>query len=228
MSRPAPDSNGSQVVAYDPRDRPLAATMFFEWQSQDGDRFFARPAVLNSKADAASVYGTVNQAYFYRAMTRDEAEAWLALSAEPATARVAKYRELTALHIQGHQGWASHREYAKKYLKRRAGYTHLLQVYAPRFLPEIFAFGYLSGKAESDEMSWGVGRMPQNSWRASKENNKAVEERLAWLTEHDQLPLPPRTRKPTIEEKARAIMPYYFIQGIGQVQVVNLRSEFRG
>jgi hypothetical protein len=92
------------------------------------------------------------QAYFYRAMTAKEFEA---------------FRFGTVIAAGGHQGFASYRNYSKGYINKMFdgnNYAVLIEVYAPNWIGELNAHGWSSGKAESGDMSWGIGTTQSNGW----------------------------------------------------------------
>lgn len=92
------------------------------------------------------------QAYYYRAMTAGEFEA---------------FRFGTVRTANGHQGFASFRSYSSAYLKKMFGqnnYAVVIEVHAPNWMKELRSHGWVNGKNESGDMSWGIGQTQSNGW----------------------------------------------------------------
>ncbi|WP_246792446.1 hypothetical protein [Burkholderia perseverans] len=127
------DNTGASADPYNPADKPETSAMTFERQSGNGDRYYTRPVEIDSVVDADRIIGTDQnhirlvdkQDHFYRAMHRDEYDAWQTVFKQGTPELHAKkYTELKALQIEGHQGWASYRAYSEEYLSEKNGYTH--------------------------------------------------------------------------------------------------------
>jgi hypothetical protein len=189
--------------AYSPEDQIYAATMTFEREDGNGDRFFRRDAVCEA------VRGNP-QAYFYRAMKRDEAFGWL----HPNRNAVAD--------PNGHHGFASYRSYSAGYLTRGHKYTYLLEIHAPDFLTNMKAIGFIEGKAEGGDLSWGIGGTSSNAFRGDKGTNKALKTLFGTTFPNTAAP------KGGLRGMALPLAPRIFVQSIQTVTVVNLRSEKPG
>lgn len=116
--------------------------------------------------DSTPLNSAENQTCFYRAMTAEEFEA---------------FRFGTVLSAAGHQGFASFRNYSKAYLNKmfgRSNYAVLVEVYAPQWIKELYTHGWSTGKAESGDMSWGIGQTQSNGW-TNKGTIKASNKNLA-------------------------------------------------
>jgi hypothetical protein len=135
-----------------------------EWEHdiKNGDRVYMYPVRYDE--EHARNQGKL-QAYFYRAMAAAEAAGWQAIASAPRSERASLYRKTGALAVQGHQGWASHRKYSRKYLKD--DFTRLLEVHAPGFIETLDEIGVSSGKAEDGDISWGMGLTCSNGFHPS-------------------------------------------------------------
>ncbi|HET9958667.1 MAG TPA: hypothetical protein VFQ61_29440 [Polyangiaceae bacterium] len=197
---------------HDPADDPYAAVLDYQRTDHAGDRYYSsepqhyeRPLELERHPS--------RQAYFYRAMTREEAQGWL---------HPTRY---AMPDPSGHHPWASNRDYSAGYLTRRHGYTHLVEVYAPDFVPQMMSIGFVSGKAEAGDISWGIGGTPSNGWRGSKTTNKVLESAYADLKGRKVSPKEVRGRE---RGMANELAPYLFKDSIRSVRVVDLRSQKPG
>ncbi len=218
---------------YNPADKAESTTMKFERESGNGDRYYERPVEVDSSADADRLIGTddnhyrlvENQDYFYRAMHRDEYDAWQTVFKQGTPElRAKKYLELKALQIEGHQGWASHRKYSEAYLSEKNGYTHLIEVHAPGFVTDMRSVGFKSGKAESGDLSWGLGLSSSNSFGPDKAANKALSKAYEEAKTKGLL-LPTGGKKaPASKDMAKLLAPYFFCKNIEDMKTVNLRS----
>ncbi len=186
--------------AYDQVDQIHAATLQFDREDGNGDRFFTYVARCND-------VGGNPQEYFYRAMKRDEAFGWL------------DHNRIAVPDPGGHHGWASHRNYSLGYLTRKNQYTYLLEIYAPLFIPWMKEVGFLSGKAEGGDMSWGIGGTSSNGWGGNKDTNKA-------LKDLHKKKFPDVTSvKGGLRAMAVQLAPLMFKECIRWVKIVNLRSQ---
>ncbi|MGF6760265.1 hypothetical protein P3T24_000577 [Paraburkholderia sp. GAS33] len=226
------DASGVSTEPYNPLDKVETNTMKFERQSGNGDRYYERPAQIDSAADADRIIGTDSehfrlvekQDYFYRAMHRDEYDAWQTLFKQTTPElRAKKYVELRALQINGHQGWASHRQYSEEYLSEKNGYTHLLEVHAPGFVSDMRSIGYKSGKAESGDLSWGLGLASSNSFGPDKSANKMLNKTYEDAKTKGLLLLP-SGKKAQPKEMAKLLAPYFFCKDMKSMKTVNIRS----
>lgn len=188
--------------AYDAMDQIYAAVMQYDREDGNGDRFF----VANAHCDAV---GGNPQEYFYRAMNRDEALGWL----HPG--------RIAVPDPGGHHGWASYRNYSFGYLTRKNGYTYLLEVHAPQFLPGMNSIGFTSGKAEGGDMSWGIGGATSNAWSGNKQTNKTLE----GLFKQKFPDVKTKDVKGGLRGMAKPLAPLIFKDAIQSVTIVNLRSQ---
>jgi hypothetical protein len=193
--------------AYHELDRPHARVMQFNHEDHNGDRHYSYGARWDKKPADLS-----KQAFFYRAMTRDEALGWL----NPGR---------TALpDANGHHPWASHRDYSLAYLTRAHGYTYLLEVHAPDFVPSMKEIGFTTGKGEAGDISWGIGGRSSNGFGPGKPQNKAL---IALYSRvfNNGVAVNPNNIQGKHRAMAVKLAPYLFKQSIKWVKVVNLRSQ---
>jgi hypothetical protein len=202
-------------------DRPLAASMTNTREAGNGDRYYEYP--LRGHATAPQFGRSTEQQFFYRAMHRDEAKGWLMVAGTSYGERTAVYQGIAAVQVNGHQGWASHRDYSMEYLSPRHGYTHLLEVHAPDFIQWLAEIGVNSGKAEAGDISWGVGLTTSNGFQGTPETNKALKTLYGKVVNngveiaHTQVP-------GGLRAMAKAVTPYVFQQSIKYAKLVVLRS----
>jgi len=190
------------MEAYDVIDRQYAAAMKFDREDNNRDRFYSYPVRCDGAAG-------MPQENFYRAMNRTEALGWLA----PGRTAVPD--------SEGHHPWASYRNYSLSYLTRKNNYTYLLEVHAPDFLPWMREIGFISGKAEAGDISWGIGGKSSNGWGGTKPANDA----LKALYKHAYPTINRNLVKGGLRALAVQLAPYMFKQSIKWVKVVNLRSQ---
>lgn len=122
--------------AYTVADQNIAKTLTFVREDRNKDRLYTYAARSEEQESA-------QPGFFYRATTAQDANNLL--------------RKMVTVNPNGHQGWASYRGYSLTYLTRGYGYTHLIEVKAPDFIPWMREIGWVSGKAEDGDMSWGIG-----------------------------------------------------------------------
>ncbi len=183
---------------YDPADTVYTGPMTFEREDGKKDRLYG----YGARQDASR---PVKQEYFYRAMKKAEAAGWLGAGHD------------ATIDANGHQGWASYRQYSLKYLTRRHQYTHLLEVHAPDFISWMKEIGVTSGKAEGGDISWGVGLTNSNAFKPSKRSNPVL---AALYTEvFHQPPIADR------RGMAKQLAPVMFKRSIKWVKLVNFRSQ---
>jgi hypothetical protein len=209
MTQPAP------YAAY---DVPMAATMRYKdpHSSKNTSREYEYPVRVEDQTNAHQCNWEEDQQYFYRAMNREEMQGWQQVSQAPASKRIEVYRNLSgnALKINGHGGWASHRDYSLGYLSDKN--TYLLEVFAPEFVKRMKEIGLKQGKIEDGDISWGVGLTSSNGFGPDKEANKTLGREAARVLPQ---PLPGSGIA-----KAKALAPYIFAESIQWLKVVNLRS----
>ncbi|MEW6343382.1 MAG: hypothetical protein RXR20_33425 [Paraburkholderia sp.] len=224
------DASGVSIAPYDPMDKVETSTMKFGRQSGNGDRYYERPAEIENDTDADKAMGMdaqnfpklENQNYFYRAMCRDEYDAWQDIFKQGSPElRARKYVALSALLAHGHKGWAGYREYSKRYLKEGQKYTHLLEVYAPGFVRDMKSIGYKSGKAESGDLSWGLGLASSNSFAADTDAVKLLRRIYGEAKKNNSLLL---ATGESIQAKAKSLAPYFFCIRMESMKTVNIRS----
>jgi hypothetical protein len=219
------------TAPYDVMDKVETSTMKFEHQSRNGDRYYERPAQIDRSVDADKIIGQShedvgqmeNQEYFYRAMKREEYDAWqVVFKQETPELRARKYVELKALQKDGHHGWASFRQYSVGYLSKGEGYTHLLEVHAPGFVTDMRSIGFKSGKAESGDMSWGMGPKSSNSFGPDRDARRLLKE--AYEEAQTKGLLLPNDKKGQDREMAKLLAPYFFCKDMQSMKTVNIRS----
>lgn len=206
---------------YAAEDRVYAYTMDFRTQAGNRDRYFRHAKQCNETPEQAQRFET--QQYFYRAMHRPEALAWLmtALTAFPYRSQV--YIATPGLHIAGHQGWASHREFSMEYLSPRHGYTHLLEAHAPNFLSSLSEIGVKNGKVESGDMSWGMGLTNSNGFNPGDETNKNLSRLYGELFNQGE-PVKGTRVRGGLKAMANAVTPHVFLRSLEEMTLVDLRS----
>lgn len=194
-------------------DHPLVAVMEWERDAHNGDRSYIYP--VRYRDEHAQNQGKL-QTYFYRAMTAAEAAGWRAIASSARQDRAALYRNTEALAVNGHQGWASYRNYSRDYLKN--DFTHLLEVHAPGFIEALDEIGVSSGKAEKGDISWGMGITCSNGFHPSSEKNKRLKVVYdsTFSAEH-------RTHT-TGKARAFALIPYLFMEAMQWAKLVNYLS----
>jgi len=115
--------------------------------------------------------------YFYRAMSMEELDS---------------YRDQFAfVQVKGHQGWAPFRDYSVDYLDMKSDppIRCLVEAHVPGFVKRMNEEGWVSGKAESGCVSWGIGTTQSNGWAGSKKL-KVKSRKLAlhpWDIFHEKL-----------------------------------------
>jgi hypothetical protein len=226
------DASGVSMDPYDPLDKVETSTMKFGRQSGNGDRYYERAAQIDSAADAHKIIGTdgdgyrkvANQDYFYRAMCRSEYDAWQTVFKQGTPElRARKYVELRDLHIEGHHGWASYRQYSADYLGDKHEYTHLLEVHAPGFVSDMRSIGFKSGKAEDGDLSWGMGPASCNAFVVDKNANKVLKKTYEEARTKNLLLLSSDITGQQ-REMAKSLAPYFFCKAMTSMKTVNIRS----
>ncbi len=197
------------VKPYDKADEAHTTSMEYVKEDDSGDRFFKAACQNETRPTFPAL---PDQAYFYRAMQRVEAIGWLA--AKPTA----------ALDPEGHQGWASYRDYSLPYLTRLRGYTHLLEVHAPDFVGLMMGVGFKSGKAEVGDLSWGIGGKSSNGHAGNKDQNAKLLEVYAENC-NEGVAVKHTSVKGGLRAMAKAVAPQLFLQSIKGVKLVYLRSQ---
>lgn len=189
--------------AYSPADQHYARVMEFVREDKKGDRFYTY-AVRNQTGSV------IEPTFLYRAMKRSEATDILAKNVNP--------------DPNGHHGWSSYRDFSFEYLTRKNGYTHLVEVKAPNFIPWMKEIGFVSGKAEGGDMSWGIGGKSSNGWRGTKETNEKLMGEYAKYI-NNGVRVKHTSVKGGYKEMAKQLAPSIFKSAIEYVKLVDLRSQ---
>jgi hypothetical protein len=194
---------------YDDADLPYASLMEYVRQEHNGDRHYAYPC----RNDDRPVFADPRkQQYFYRAMKRAEAVAWM----NPG--------RIAVPDAGGHHPWASFRNYSLGYLTRANDYTYLLEVHAPDFVSWMMDVGFTSGKAEAGDISWGIGGTSSNGHAGTPTTNKTVKDLYAKVC-NNGVPINHNHVPGGLRGMAKAVAPHIFKKSIKWVKVVNLRSQ---
>ncbi|WP_437763224.1 hypothetical protein WMF27_42155 [Sorangium sp. So ce281] len=194
---------------YDDADLAHVVSMEYSREDNKGDRFYSYPTRNDNRPALAT---PAKQEYFYRAMKRAEAVAWLT-PGRPAVPDPG-----------GHHPWASYRNYSLTYLTRANQYTHLIEVHAPGFVEWMMEVGFTGGKIENNDISWGIGGNSSNSFGGNPKTNAALKALYAKacnngvVVNHTGVP-------GGLRGMAKRVAPYIFKQSIKWVKLVNLRSQ---
>ena len=206
---------------YAAEDRVYACTLDFKRQAANGDRYYSHIKPCNDSREKARKSDI--QEYFYRAMLSAEAMAWLMIAITDDCYRGQAYQGKSTLRIEGHQGWASYRNFSLGYLGKRHGYSHLLEAHAPDFLSALKEIGVASGKGETDDISWGVGSRNSNGFHSSKETNQNLEKIFAEIFNHGAS-VNHEKIKGGLRVMAKEVTPFIFIKSIKEMTLVDLCS----
>lgn len=114
----------------------------------DGTVLYEKVAQVGARQ---AFHPLIEQKYFYRAMTLEQATRWIDLSLHPES-----YTNPIALTGQS---WASYVEYCQPHLNENSANfsTVVLEVYAPHWLQQLESIGMTSGHLETQDMTWVTG-----------------------------------------------------------------------
>lgn len=181
----------------------------FDREAGNGARYWTTP----SRHPAAQ---PKPQEYFYRAMKRAEGESWLRPGAGPDQLgpNIGQFGNILA---DGHQGWASFRDYSYGYLQTEAEYVFLLEVYAPDFLTKLASIGVKTGKAEAGDMSWGIGGTLSNGFKPDGTTNKTLKAEYFRLFRES-------CKGNQLKKGSKRLTPLLFKESIRSIGIVDFKS----
>lgn len=160
---------------------------------------------------------------YYRAMTKEEAAAWLSNAG------------YDAIEGNGHQGFSPKLDYSRRYMGNT--YPLMLGFRVENYEEQAHAIGIVNGALEDGVLAYGIGWNSKNSIQLSEEANRMVGEE--WEKHGVNYQAIERSIKAInktaprqvkigdldLAEKRKLLNIIYFVEGIREVQIVAIKEE---